>query len=344
METLKSDDIFNFIFIYKFYENQEENYCLDLDSDSAISLAFYFWTKNKTGLDELISTCTECNQAFWGNIEADLQKAVLEVDYLNNLLSFDYNNKQPCGTDKLGLDDETKESFFGLLIREISLSYQKLDPLQLFNMMKKFKDWVRINFSHLELASHANDTEKEKDEFDMSVDTYSPVPIRPLPMPRVTQSTKRPKLVASTIEFMESEMKNCSIPGYASTYNFLKLISANQVENTRDFINYLAALQFSDGLAVWDAFSNYFHNIILNGEIERQRDDISKPGSTQSKSVRILALNLSVLYIYFGYRDAALRSLLETQNLAHLNNDEEVLQQALVWRVFLTGEQLPNFK
>ena len=143
---------------------------------------------------------------------------------------------------------------------------------------------------------------------------------------------------------MERELKKCSIPGYSSTFNFLKLISFDQLESSRDFINYLAALQFSDCLAVWDAFSNYFHNIILNDEIEKQRDDVPKPGFSQSKSVRILALNLSVLYIYFGYREAALRSLLETQNLAHLNNDREVLQQALLWRVFLTGEQLPNFK
>ena len=48
--------------------------------------------------------------------------------------------------------------------------------------------------------------------------------------------------------------------------------------------------------------------------------------------------------IYFGYNEAALKCLNQTQQLAHLNDDKEVIQQTLLWRVYLTGEQLPTFK
>ena len=47
MNDLKPEDLFNFIFIHTFYENQEENYCLDLDANCAISIAFYKWSKGK---------------------------------------------------------------------------------------------------------------------------------------------------------------------------------------------------------------------------------------------------------------------------------------------------------
>jgi len=69
------------------------------------------------------------------------------------------------------------------MIREIWLNYHQLDPLQLFEVIRKFEDWVKINFTHLELPpSKLDDTEKEHDEFDMSVDDS--VPIIPLPLPK----------------------------------------------------------------------------------------------------------------------------------------------------------------
>ena len=67
-------------------------------------------------------------------------------------------------------------------------------------------------------------------------------------------------------------MENVSIPGYLSTFHYLEKISANQTENNDDFINYLAALHFSDCLAVLDAFSAYFQNVIFNAELEKQRE------------------------------------------------------------------------
>ena len=85
---------------------------------------------------------------------------------------------------------------------------------------------------------------------------------------------------------METQLRSVDMAGYSSTYNFLKSISSHQVENSRDFINYLASLLFSDSLAVWNAFSNYFHNVILKDELEKQKEDLKdqeRPGPIQAQ-------------------------------------------------------------
>ena len=85
-------------------------------------------------------------------------------------------------------------------------------------------------------------------------------------------SIKTPIQVVSTIKFLSERVENASIPGYLSTFQYLEKIPANQTENNDDFINYLAALHFSDCLAVLDAFSAYFQNVIFNAELEKQRE------------------------------------------------------------------------
>lgn len=47
MDELKPEDLFNFLFIHTYYENQEENYNLDLDANCAISIEFYKWSKGQ---------------------------------------------------------------------------------------------------------------------------------------------------------------------------------------------------------------------------------------------------------------------------------------------------------
>ena len=51
-------------------------------------------------------------------------------------------------------------------MREISIIYQKLNPLELFEAMKRFREWVQSKMAHLEVAKST-----ENDEFDLSMDT-----------------------------------------------------------------------------------------------------------------------------------------------------------------------------
>ena len=98
----------------------------------------------------------------------ELQKAMSDNDLLHRLLCFDFSAKtcDKTHSDKLGLDDDTKESYFGLTMREISIIYQKLNPLELFEAMKQFREWIQNKMPHLEVAKSA-----ENDEFDLSMDT-----------------------------------------------------------------------------------------------------------------------------------------------------------------------------
>ena len=80
----------------------------------------------------------------------------------------------------------------------------------------------------------------------------------------------------STVKFLGERVDKCTVPGYLSTFRYLENISANHAENNDDFINYLAALHFSDCLAVIDAFSAYFQNVIFNAELEKQREGMDE--------------------------------------------------------------------
>ena len=65
MESLTSDDIFTFVFLSTFFENQNEIYESDLESDNAISIAVYLWVKGKSDLEELQKVTKYNNKCFW---------------------------------------------------------------------------------------------------------------------------------------------------------------------------------------------------------------------------------------------------------------------------------------
>jgi len=315
--------------IHTYYENQEENYNLDLDANCAISIEFYKWSKGLSTLTDLQLTCSEVNNTFWISVVCYLNKAVTEPEFVDSVISDLI--KHPSDV----LDEDVRDSFFGLLLREISVAHSTLELPKLFALSRRFQIWISDHFSEI-------NKEKMNIDENASFDSTSGS-IQPLPLPKVSQNSNRRIPVVSTIKFLSERVENAAIPGYLSTFHYLEKISANQTENNDDFINYLAALHFSDCFAVLDAFSAYFQNVIFNAELEKQREDSNQSTAVQSLSVRSLGLSLSVLMIYFGYNEAALKCLNQTQQLAHLNDDKEVIQQTLLWRVYLTGEQLPTF-
>jgi hypothetical protein len=96
--------------------------------------------------------------------------------------------------------------------------------------------------------------EMENDEFDLEMSTNKES--FHLPMPKISSNQNSAK---NTILFMEENVNKCSIVGYSSTLNFLKRVKDDKTENTKEFINYLASLQFSGKVKIFEyGFRKFF--------------------------------------------------------------------------------------
>ena len=76
-----------------------------------------------------------------------------------------------------------RDSFFGLLLREISVAHSTLELPKLFALSRKFQIWISDHFSEINKEKMNID---ENASFDSTSDS-----IQPLPLPKVSQNSNR---------------------------------------------------------------------------------------------------------------------------------------------------------
>ena len=145
---------------------------------------------------------------------------------------------------------------------------------------------------------------------------------------------------------MAGHISRCKVPGYEATFNLLNDFEKNSIEydENEKFIHYLAALEFHDIVGIWDAFDAYTNDVIIKQELERLRAQSDETPFIHSSALRHLSLNLSSLFIYFGYYDAGIRSLNQVKRLAYANNDIETLHIVLLWMSNIQSIEIPERK
>ena len=56
---------------------------------------------------------------------------------VHSMMHFDFE-KESIGLTNFGLDDDSKDSLFGLLLRVLSLKYHNMNPIQIYDLMESY--------------------------------------------------------------------------------------------------------------------------------------------------------------------------------------------------------------
>ena len=111
---------------------------------------------------------------------------------------------------------------------------------------------------------------------------------------------------------------------------------------TKQFVHYMAALEFHDAIGVWEAFTLYAFDSVIKRELSCILEKTEEgTGSVSSDALRCLSLTMSSLFIYFGYNRAGSRSLAQAKHLAYCNNDVETLNLVLLWQANIGEVEIP---